>query len=338
MAKKSTEKPIAYLDVIKIAFLSVVIYLFGAFAWLLLQDSLNQSLLEKLREPLMIIILLYIYVIPFAIAASAVRKNKSKNVLIVALAYILYFALMAGIMMVVDNPVSRDMYEYKEVEEEVLNQNPEEISHPLVADAPNRFLTPIEINSNKFTHQDLPGFEMTVLDGWTAKIKPFDDSENTNIPSVYRIDCSGLLCMHLTLEKGNTSLNLNFDKIMDNNGYFCRGAQANYSIVGNNWYRMGEGGLHIYTYKPDLNVSSADVQFVSEFTLLEETESFHESEVYSLCAQGHGYILQEQPSTSNQLFDYAIMMEFPIARGNPDETTLNEIDSMVASIKGLADY
>lgn len=206
-----------------------------------------------------------------------------------------------------------------------------------IGNTSNEFLTPYELTNGKFTHPELPGFEMAVPTGWAAKIKPFDYGKETDIESNYFPTCS-YNCMHLTLEKGDTKLNLNFDKIMDNNGFTCGGGfDVDQQAIGNGWYRMYEGLWYIYAYKPNLNVPSDKINNVGGFRSNDIIEPFQEPEIYDLCSQGSGYTFIENPPTEDPNFTYGLMLEFPTTRGNPDIATLNQIDQMITSIKGLAE-
>lgn len=185
-------------------------------------------------------------------------------------------------------------------------------------------------------HEYLPGFNIIYANSWSiSKIKQFRDDVPQDFVSNYFPNCHGR-CMGIRLSKSDVSLDLLFDVAFDSNGLKCSNSVA-YQSIANNWYRIKDSSGYFYTNTAMVNKTLEDGKIPSPFGKVADEWSAVAGTTYKVCVQGSGRFLTKysKVEVGETGKGVPILMEFPTVRGNPNATTLKELDAIVSSIEGL---
>jgi hypothetical protein len=185
-----------------------------------------------------------------------------------------------------------------------------------------------------FTHPDLPGFAISYPEDWTLSMKPFQVTDPGDFDSYYYGITKGVCdngCMGVRLSKGDISLNMAFDLILDDGGTVCF-EDPEYEPVGPG-YRV--------RYPDDVRyVRNADHNFFVEhpgWRFFEPDGTTAQMKTYDMCIRGSGRLLTAPPAEELARGAGAILMEDPRVVGTPDAVTWETIDAMILSIQGIED-
>jgi len=182
-------------------------------------------------------------------------------------------------------------------------------------------------------HELLPGFNIDVPSGWSIKIKQFGEENKLGFTSKYWVppNYSGGDWMGIRIEEGNMGINLIFDVVMDNNFYGCSDT-ANFENIGNNWIRIKDSSGYFYTTEANVNISPFSGNYYGK---LSDEWSVVKNHTYKICYQGIGMVFESSLSKAITAQDGTIMLENPRIFGQPTTDQLNEMDTMVKSIRGI---
>lgn len=207
-------------------------------------------------------------------------------------------------------------------------------------------LNPTSQILEKFSHKSLPGFALNYPNEWKiTTIKDFFDGNSNDFVSGSLKTCKEN-CMGVRFSKSDISLDFVFvsvnalelvvDNIDHKDSLICSNSVQS-QAVGNRWDRLKDSKNYFYARSVEKNKTLKIEDIPLSFGAITDEWSALPDIEYSICVSGWGDWLSEKPKIigSEAKDILPILIEFPTVKGNPDNTTLTEIDSIVSSIKGL---
>lgn len=180
-----------------------------------------------------------------------------------------------------------------------------------------------------YTNVDLPQLAIRYDPSWDLVVKEFSDIDEKGFKSDYFRSCDQY-CMGLRFSKGDTSLNIIFDKALDDAGMSCSNS-VSFEEIGYGWVRIKDSSGYFYTNQYQLDVMVEDGSPYEKWSLDDEWSVVNNTK-YKICTYGSGYFRNDGEYLLLARDNEAVLVEYPEIVGNPSKELLKEIDEIVMSL------